>query len=185
MTSLPAINKRSKNAWMTRDISLSCFNEDYVPAVKNCLRSWKLDYKALLLMDNCPAHPLSESLKSEDGNILVVSIFLPKNTTALIQPLDEGIIRAFEAYYRQALLTAVVSSELQVPQFLKTIRLKYIGLAWKNISYMTIKNCWSKCITATGDSSEHEEEFLGFTEEDAGEASGTLHDRLQVIDLRA
>jgi hypothetical protein len=49
---------------------------------------------------------------------------------------------------------------------------------------MTIKNCYSKCITATGNSIKHEEEFLGFTE-DVCEASNTLQDRLQVNDLRA
>jgi hypothetical protein len=76
-----------------------------------------------------------------------------------------------------------------VPQFLKTVTLKNVAyrirLAWKNISSRTIKNCWSKCISATGDSIEHEEEFLGFTEEDAREASNTFHDRLHVNDLRA
>jgi hypothetical protein len=85
------------------------------------------------------------------------------------------------------LLTAVVNSELQVPQFLKTVALKNmaysIGLAWKNSSSMTIKNCWSKCITATGDSIEHKEEIFGFTEEDSREASNTLDDTLQVNDL--
>jgi hypothetical protein len=65
------------------------------------------------------------------------------------------------------MLTAVINSELQVPKFLNGVTLKNmaynIGLAWKNISSMTIKNCSSKCITATGDSIKHEEEFLGFT----------------------
>jgi hypothetical protein len=58
-----------------------------------------------------------------------------------------------------------------------------IGLAWKSISSMTDKNCWFKCIAATGDSVEHKEEFLGFTEEDAHEASSPLHDILQVNNL--
>jgi hypothetical protein len=48
-----------------------------------------------------------------------------------------------------------------VPQFLKTVTLKNIayssGLAWKNISSLTVKNCWSKCITSTGSSVEHKE----------------------------
>jgi hypothetical protein len=48
---------------------------------------------------------------------------------------------------------------------------------------LTIKNCWSKYIAATDDSTEHKEEFLGFMEEDAREASNTLQDRLQTNDL--
>jgi hypothetical protein len=54
-----------------------------------------------------------------------------------------------------------------------------IRLAWKN---MTVTNWWSKSIAATGDSMEHEEEFLHFTE-DVHEASNTHDDRLQVNDL--
>jgi hypothetical protein len=93
-------------------------------------------------------------------------MILPKNTTALIQPMDQGIIPAFKAYYRQALLTAVITSELQVPQFLKTVTLKnmaynIIGLVWKNFSFR-IKNCWSKCFIATGDTTEYKEQLLGF-----------------------
>jgi hypothetical protein len=45
---------------------------------------------------------------------------------------------------------------------LKTVALKdmayNIGLTWKNVSSMTIKYFFSKCIAATFDS-EHEEEF--------------------------
>lgn len=47
---------------------------------------------------------------------------------------------------------------------------------------MTVTNWWSKSIAATGDSMEHEEEFLHFTE-DVHEASNTHDDRLQVNDL--
>jgi hypothetical protein len=36
-----------------------------------------------------------------------------------------------------------------------------------------------------GDSTEHEEEFLGFTAEGVLEVSHTLHDRLQANDLQA
>jgi hypothetical protein len=41
-----------------------------------------------------------------------------------------------------------------------------------------------KFIAATGDSVEHEEEFLGFMKEDAHEASNTLYDILQVNNLQ-
>jgi uncharacterized protein (DUF1499 family) len=57
-----------------------------------------------------------------------------------------------------------------------------IGLAWTNISSMTIKNCWPKCISATDDNIKHKEQLLGFTE-DVAEASSTLNDILQVNNL--
>jgi hypothetical protein len=50
-----------------------------------------------------------------------------------------------------------------VSQFLKTVTFKNvaynIGFTWKNISSLTLKNCWLKCIALTGNSIEHEEEF--------------------------
>jgi hypothetical protein len=44
----------------------------------------------VLLLDHCPAHPSADVLKSKDGKIK--AMFLPTNTTALIQPMDQGII---------------------------------------------------------------------------------------------
>jgi hypothetical protein len=70
----------------------------------------------------------------------MVAMFLPKNTTALIQPLDQGFTQAFKAFYQWTLLIPVIKSGLQMPQFLKTVTHKNmaynIGLAWTNISSM-------------------------------------------------
>jgi hypothetical protein len=98
--------------------------------------------------------------------------------------VDQSIIRAFKADYRPTLLKSVVSSELQVSDFLKTVT-HNIALALKPTSSMTIENCWPKYIATTGDGIEHEEEYLGFAEEDAHAASSTLYDRLQTNHLGA
>jgi hypothetical protein len=42
-----------------------------------------------------PAHPSAEVLKSKDGKIR--AMFPPKNSTALIQPKDEGIIELLKS----------------------------------------------------------------------------------------
>jgi hypothetical protein len=54
-------------------------------------------------------------------------MFLPKNTTALIQPLDQGITRAFKALYRGGLLSETGNPELQVPEnsYLKECRVQH------------------------------------------------------------
>ena len=49
----------------------------------------------LLFMDNEPVHP--EILMGKYGNIRVV--FLPKNTTSRLQPLDAGIRSIEKSYY--------------------------------------------------------------------------------------
>lgn len=56
--------------------------------------------KILLLLDNVSSH--SPDLKESFSNIKVV--FLPKNTTSRLQPLDAGIIKNFKVHYRKLLV---------------------------------------------------------------------------------
>ena len=63
------------------------------------------NYKVILFLDNDTCH--RERLQSRLTNIKLV--FLPKNTTSQIQPLNAGIIRNFKLKYRELLLCFVVS----------------------------------------------------------------------------
>ncbi len=54
-----------------------------------------LKLKALLVLDNAPGHP--RKLETMHPNIKVK--FLPPNTSALLQTMDQGIIQAFKLYY--------------------------------------------------------------------------------------
>ena len=49
----------------------------------------------LLFPDNAPVH--SQDVQFEN----IKFKFFPTNTTARVQPLGQGIIRAFKAYYRR------------------------------------------------------------------------------------
>ncbi|KAG6928801.1 Jrk helix-turn-helix protein [Chelydra serpentina] len=59
MKALPFEYTNSKNAWMNRSIFEGWFHKTFVPAVRAHLRKLKQEGKALLLLDNCPAHPPS------------------------------------------------------------------------------------------------------------------------------
>ena len=48
--------------------------------MKRHLKKKDLDPKALLLIDNCPAHPSVDQLSTSHGKI--TALFLPKNTTS-------------------------------------------------------------------------------------------------------
>jgi len=50
----------------------------------------------LLLLDNRPSH-ITEGLTLSNTEVL----FLPPNTTAILQPMDAGIIMPFKRHYRR------------------------------------------------------------------------------------
>lgn len=58
-----------------------------VPARKKYCEKENLIFKILLLIDNAPSHPIH--LDELDENVKV--IFIPPNTTALMQPMDQGV----------------------------------------------------------------------------------------------
>jgi hypothetical protein len=50
----------------------------------------KLEAKRLLVLTHYPTHPFADGQKSKDRKIQ--AMFLPKNTTAMIQLMDQDII---------------------------------------------------------------------------------------------
>ena len=108
------------------------------------MRSKKLAFKVLLLIDNAPGHVLIEH-----ENVKVM--FLPPNTTSLIQPLDQGIIAAFKSNYVkhsfQYILEEIESNgESNVISAWKMFDLKEciqcIKCALKDLNKSTLNNCW-------------------------------------------
>ena len=59
----------------------------------------------LLFLNNAPVHP--ENLVGKCSNIKI--LFLPKNTTSRLLPLDAGIIKNFKVKYQKKLLRHVIA----------------------------------------------------------------------------
>ena len=100
-----------------------------------------------LLMDNAGCHP--PEIKEKYSNIKVV--FLPPNTTSILQPLDLGIIQNFKLHYRQLFLQYVLAkieeyntaSELaNSVNILKAIQL--VSNAWGKVKSEIICKCFRK-----------------------------------------
>jgi hypothetical protein len=64
----------------------------FLPLVRCHLHSKKLKENALSSLDHCPAHPSADALKLKDGQTKFV--FLPTNTIALIQPVDQALLKS-------------------------------------------------------------------------------------------
>uniref|UniRef100_K7FHP3 HTH CENPB-type domain-containing protein n=1 Tax=Pelodiscus sinensis TaxID=13735 RepID=K7FHP3_PELSI len=165
--SLPVIYEAQGNAWMMAEILKDCFFNYFVPVVKENFRKggvyWRI-VKAVLLLDNCEAHPPASELVS--GNIFAT--YLPENVTSLIQPMDQGMIQNFKCFYRGSFVRKLVNSDSSVSEVQFDFNLKdsvYVAaLAWKDVKRATVRKCWRKLWPSIMfcDDSSYEEEFCGF-----------------------
>jgi hypothetical protein len=115
----------------------------------------------MLLIDNAPTHMLADAeVQQEHGfNVINLShlkiVFLPANTTIVVQPLpDQGTIACTKAHYQRQLVQWVLD-EADKPQndgkSLKGLRpnfyqmMRWLNTAWKEcVMPLTISNCWYK-----------------------------------------
>ncbi|XP_068226561.1 tigger transposable element-derived protein 1-like [Palaemon carinicauda] len=103
-STLPVIWMSNLKAWVTLAIFQDWFNLHFIPEVKLYCHENNIPFKILLVLDNAPGHPPH----LDDFHPDVQVIYLPPNTTSLLQPMDQGIIANFKKYYtrrtyRQAL----------------------------------------------------------------------------------
>ena len=106
----------------------------------------------LLFLDNAPVHPAG--LQGKYSNIKVV--FLPKNTTSRLQPLDAGIIKNFKVKYRKKLLRHVISritNDLSASDIAKEVdilqTITWVAAAWNEMvdwKATSIQECFDEYV---------------------------------------
>lgn len=97
--------------------------------------------KVALIVDNCPAHPNISNLK------VINLVFLPPNTTSKTQPMDQGVIRATKAYYRQGVVKKVldaIENRKPLPNLSVLDAMSLLTEAWDRVSEETVRNCFRK-----------------------------------------
>ena len=148
MNNLPVHNYAQNKSWMDCRLFTEWFHERFVPSVRKFCRDKGIEEKALLLVDNAPSHPSSATLHSEDGR--VKTLFLPPNTTSVIQPMDQGVLDPCKKRYKRKLLSHIImeneSPHLSVPEILQKVTLKdvvyWISAAWNEASNDSLRKAW-------------------------------------------
>ena len=145
----------------------------------------------LLLLDNAPAHPSADKLTSHDGKI--TTMFLPPNTTAVLQPLDQGLLEAMKRRYKKYLLRHIIlensASSLTVPDIVKGLTTRdvvyWISQAWEEVSPITIKKSWKKLIPAesvdTGENASNDANENASSDANKGSSSDDFIDLFQEL----
>ena len=101
---LPVHYKSNGKAWMTASLFNDWFLNDFVPEVRRYCTKIGIPFKPLLIIDNAIRHPASLNDRHPDVDV----VFMPPNTTSLIQPMDQGAIASFKKLYlRQAVSHAI------------------------------------------------------------------------------
>lgn len=153
---LPVFWKSNKSAWVTKAIFHDWFINSFALEVKEFLIKKNLAFKVLLLLDNVGSHDVT--LQTLDPNIEVM--FLPPNTTSLLQPMDQSIMATFKANYLRKVMDKMLKvanhknqgteTSFKVKQFWKDFNiLESIGLvdeSWTEIDSSTLNKCWSKLL---------------------------------------
>ena len=160
-------------AWMTTDIMTSILSS----LNRRLIRK---NRHILLLLDNATSH--DSNLKDKFSNIKIV--FLPKNTTSKLQPLDAGVIKNFKVHYRRLLLQHTLScineSDLSTSSIVKTINIlmaiRWIRQAWDEVKPETIMNCFRHCGALPPQNCEQEDSLMLVEDLELEEVADTEED---------
>ena len=148
-STLPVIFRSNRKGWMNRNLFQDWFTHHFCPVVERYCASNNLSHKALLLLDNAPGHPANLSDLSDQVRVE----FLPKNTTSLLQPMDQGVIATFKAYYLRRTFRKMVTAvdadpNLTIIQFWKGFNIKNaidtIADAWDEVKDSNMNGVWKK-----------------------------------------
>lgn len=157
---LPVYYSSQKNSWMTCAQFKTWFRDIFVPHVRSQLEAVGHSKKALLLIDNCSAHPEESELVSDDG--CIKACFLPPNVTAVIQPMDQGVIESVKRQYRKRLCEALLLADddnTSLSDFLRRIDLKFVvdtlARVWQATTSTTLRNAWRKLLAEPIEETDH------------------------------
>jgi len=150
---MPVYYRSNKKSWMTQllfqDALLNCYAREmkyYCLYLEN-----NKPFKILLIVDNAPGYP--SFIGDLHPNIKVV--FIPPNTTSLIQPMDQGVIAAFKYYnlmrtFAQAIAATKGDTENTLMQFWKDYNIydciKNLAWALGDVIKKCMNGIWKKTL---------------------------------------
>ncbi|CAM5075763.1 unnamed protein product [Natator depressus] len=148
---LPVFWQSNKKVWVTAALFLDWFHKCFIPKVKRYLKEKGLDFKVLLIIDNAPGHPAALQFVHNNIEVVFLSPLPRHNTTFILQPLDQGVIRCFKATYTRLMFSQIRSAvdadpNLNVMECWKSFNIAdcvtYIKQAMNAIKPETVNACW-------------------------------------------
>lgn len=145
---LPVVWRSNKKGWMTSKIFNEWLNGEFLKSITKLNDANNVENKVLLIVDNAPSYALIQIPE----NIKIV--FVPPNTTPLLQPMDLGVIANFKAYYLRRVFKNLIeyvdgpAENTTIIQFWKRFNIKdavdNIVLSWNEVKGTTLNSVWKK-----------------------------------------
>jgi hypothetical protein len=121
---LPVYYRSNRKAWIAIPLFEDWFINCFIPEVEKYCRENDIPFRILLVLGNAPGHPVH----LDDFHPDVKVVFLPPNTTSLIQPMDQGVMANFKAYYlRMTIAQALAVTDMTLRDFWKSYNI-YQGI---------------------------------------------------------
>ncbi|XP_064107221.1 tigger transposable element-derived protein 1-like [Macrobrachium nipponense] len=143
--------KSNAKAWVTMQIFREWICEVFAPSVNKYLKENNLPLKALLILDNAPAHPLDMEYELADEFSWLKIKFLPPRIASLIQPMVQQVISNFKKLYTKALFhrcfevtseTSLTLAEFWKEHFHILSCVRLIDKAWADVSKEVLRAAW-------------------------------------------
>lgn len=153
--SIPVHWKTNNKSRMTACLFEDWFTNIFCEEVKEYCLDQSIPFKILLLVDNAPSHPVN--LDQLNPNVKVM--FMAPNTTALVQPMDQGVIVTFKKYYLKYMFKQMLAraADKQMHDYSITDAMRNISKAWTDLDSTTMnvvwKNLWPDCVANLTDDS--------------------------------
>lgn len=130
---------------MTLQIFDNWFTNHFVTEVEGYCASKGLPFKVLLLLGNALGH----LAHLDDFNPNVKVVYLPSNTTSLFQPMNQGFIASFKAFYLlRTFVIAFRATEKDKDLTQELLKILQKPCCKKNISVklMNLNGVHKKCV---------------------------------------
>ncbi|XP_026545400.1 histone-lysine N-methyltransferase SETD2 [Notechis scutatus] len=183
---LPVHYQSDRNIWMTHILFEYWLRTYFVPQVKDYCSQMRIPFKILLIFGSTPGNP--SSLDDLQADVKVV--YLPRNTSPLLHPMDQGAITSFKAYYLQEFLTEAVAtmekSRVSLNEFWRWYDILHcmenIVRAWQGVAVTCMQGIWGKCLKRFPDLVRN---FEGFdSDEDLGKTNQNILALSQTLGLQ-
>nr|XP_033340639.1 jerky protein homolog-like [Megalopta genalis]XP_033340640.1 jerky protein homolog-like [Megalopta genalis] len=117
---------------------------DFKPAVQRYQLEHGIHERVVLILDDCWRNKLVSTERRVDDQFQIV--FLPPQTTTLLQPMNQGLITKVKKTFRHKMLCRLIASSGLKEFYSKyTLRdcIQLLHETWTELNPKIIRNCWN------------------------------------------